>query len=407
MGFIGVQPASVPITSSDIDDGTIQPADLNLAGNYAFTGTVTGAGQSLRPNSLPLLINSNMAVAQRGTSFTHANSNNDNFPVDRFSFVTGSIGAFTSTQESLTSGAAYNAGFRKAARIDCTTADSSPASGDYFWFQYVMEAQDCLVFKKGTSSAEKMTVAFWVKSNKTGTGQLTVKDSDNDRQVAGTYTISSANTWEHKVINLPADTTGAINNDNGAGFRFEWWLGAGSSYSSGAVPTSWEARSDGDRGVSTLAINDNTANDWAITGIQVEVGEFTSSTLPAFQHESFGNNLKRCERYFQVIAKKESGDNEDAVLPFAQYSGSTIYGVYNFRTEMRTAPSLSCASGSNYFRWFRQNSNTEFNTFTLDKSSPQNCDLYQSVSGTQGSAGWVRMINNAPDGSLVALTGEL
>ena len=74
---------------------------------------------------------------------------------------------------------------------------------------------------------------------------------------------------------------------------------------------------------------------------------------------------------------------------------------------MITAPSLSCANGTNYFRWFRQNSNTEFNTFVLDKSSPQNCDLYQSVSGTQGSAGWVRMINNAPDGSLVALTGEL
>ena len=197
-------------------------------------------GVDPREDAKPLIINGNMAIAQRGTSFTHANNNNDNFPVDRFTFQTGSIGEFTSTQESLTSGAAYNAGFRKAARIDCTTADASPSGGDYFWFQYIMEAQDCLVFKKGTSNAEKMTVAFWVKSNKTGTGQLTVKDSDNDRQVAGTYTISSADTWEHKVINLPADTSGAMNNDNGAGFRFEWWLGAGSAYSGGAVPTAWE-----------------------------------------------------------------------------------------------------------------------------------------------------------------------
>jgi hypothetical protein len=289
-------------------------------------------GVDPRPDSKPLVVNGNMNIAQRGTSFTHANSNNNEFPVDRFQFVLGSIGAYTSTQETLTSGAAYNAGFREAARIDTTTAVASPDAGDYFWFQYIMEAQDCLVFKKGTSSAEKMTVAFWVKSNKTGTGQLTVKDSDNDRQVAGTYAISSADTWEHKVINLPADTTGAMNNDNGAGFRFEWWLGAGSSYSSGAVPTAWEARADGDRGVSTLAINDNTANDWAITGVQVEVGEYSSTTLPPFQHEDFGDNLARCQRYFQKVG---------ATVVFANHTGGTLaLGATNIN-PMRANPTAS------------------------------------------------------------------
>ena len=297
-----------------------------------------------RPDSKPLVVNGNMNIAQRGTSFTHANSNNNEFPVDRFQFVVGSIGAFTSTQETLTSGAAYNAGFREAARIDTTTAVASPDAGDYFWFQYIMEAQDCLVFKKGTSNAEKMTVAFWVKSNKTGTGQLTVKDSDNDRQVAGTYTISSADTWEHKVVNLPADTSGAMNNDNGAGFRFEWWLGAGSSYSGGAVPTAWEARADGDRGVSTLAINDNTANDWAITGVQVEVGEYSSTSLPPFQHECYDDNLLRCYRYYYRLTPttgfRYAGwgqvDNDDEV----------ILGITWFKTHMRAPPSALEQSGT-------------------------------------------------------------
>ena len=297
-------------------------------------------GKDPRPDAKPLIINGNMAVAQRGTSFTHANSNNNAFPVDRFTFQTGSIGEYTSTQETLSSGAAYNAGFRKAARIDCTSADASPSSGDYFWFQYTMEAQDCLVFKKGTSSAEKMTVAFWVKSNKTGTGQLTVKDSDNDRQVAGTYTVSSADTWEHKVINLPADTSGAMNNDNGAGFRFEWWLGGGSSYTSGAVPTAWEARADADRGVSTLAINDNTANDWAITGIQVEVGEFSSTTLPPFQFESFDENFERCIRYHY---EKLVGTN----IHGYEYAGSSDYiGTIHFPKLMRATPTVDAAQNS-------------------------------------------------------------
>ena len=312
-------------------------------GTALTSGFVNGSDP--RPLSKPLIINGDMQVAQRGTSFTHANSNNNEFPVDRFQFVLGSIGEYTSTQETLSSGAAYNAGFKKAARIDTTSAVSSPDGGDYFWFQYIMEAQDCLVFKKGTSNAEKMTVAFWVKSNKTGTGQLTVKDSDNDRQVAGTYAISSADTWEHKVINLPADTSGAMNNDNGAGFRFEWWLGGGSSYTSGAVPTAWEARADADRGVSTLAINDNTANDWAITGIQVEVGEFSSTTLPPFQFEDFGENLERCQRYY---FRNNAVDN----IPFAAgvCNGTTnARAVLYFPQTMRAAPSLD-KSGAGHFK---------------------------------------------------------
>ena len=54
MPFIGVQPATVPLTSSDITDGIISTAKiaddavgntkLDLSANYTFTGTITGAG---------------------------------------------------------------------------------------------------------------------------------------------------------------------------------------------------------------------------------------------------------------------------------------------------------------------------------------------------------------------------
>ena len=358
-----------------------------------LTGLVPNDNTIRRPNAKPLIINGDMQIAQRGTSFTHANSNNNEFPVDRFQFVLGSIGEYTSTQESLSSGAAYNAGFKKAARIDTTSAVSSPDAGDYFWFQYIMEAQDCLVFKKGTSSAEKMTVAFWVKSNKTGTGQLTVKDSDNDRQVAGTYTISSADTWEHKVINLPADTSGAMNNDNGAGFRFEWWLGAGSSYSGGAVPTAWEARADGDRGVSTLAINDNTANDWAITGIQVEVGEFSSTTLPPFQFESFGDNLKRCQRYaYEVVSNESNAGNSPIGTAGIMYSSGQMMFNIPFPVPMRTNPSLTCSSASNNYSFLRNSASDNFDDFVIDKANSNfaECKNSSDISGTAGHGGTVR-----------------
>ena len=373
-----------------------------------LTGLVPNDNTIRRPNSIPLIINGNMNIAQRGTSFTHANSNNNEFPVDRFQFVLGSIGAYTSTQETLTSGAAYNAGFREAARIDTTTAVASPDAGDYFWFQYIMEAQDCLVFKKGTSSAEKMTVAFWVKSNKTGTGQLTVKDSDNDRQVAGTYAISSADTWEHKVINLPADTTGAMNNDNGAGFRFEWWLGAGSSYSGGAVPTAWEARADGDRGVSTLAINDNTANDWAITGVQVEVGEYSSTTLPPFQHESFGDNLRRCERYYYFHCSEATNNDTDTTIVLGSYYNSGVFSAtMNTPCEMRTKPTLKQNTGSNMFRIYRNNSNETLSSITLDSGGSTNKVLKIQSTDVSGTAGQIGDLQTMASNCFVAFDSEL
>jgi len=304
---------------------------LNSDGSGASLTSLPITG--LRPSAKPIIINGDMQVAQRGTSFSHADENSAKRPVDRLILNTGSIGEYTSIQESLTSGAAFEAGFKKAARIDCTTAVASPDAGDYFYAEYKIEAQDCLAFKKGTSAAETMTVAFWVKSNKTGTGQLNVRENDNDRMCSGTYAISVADTWEHKVINIAADTSGAMNNDNGLGYSFEFWLGSGSNTTSGAAPTAWETRAGGDRNAAgTLNINDNTANDWAITGLQVEVGTYTSATLPPFQFESYGDNLARCMRYFY------SYDAEHTDIEGYATTATYLRFFFEFPTEMRTTP---------------------------------------------------------------------
>jgi len=316
--------------------------------------TITNSGTAnnftnYRPNAKPFFINGSMAVAQRGTSFSQPDTNNDAYPVDRFSFQTGSIGVYTSTQEALTSGDAFNAGFKMAARIDCTTAQASPAAGDYFWFQYKAEAQDCLAWKKGTTSATVMTLSFWVKSNKTGTAQVNLRDDDNDRMVCALYTISSGDTWEKKVVTFPMETSYPMNNDNGTGFRFEWPLGGGSTYSSGTAPTAWEARIDADVAANNLAINDSTSNDWAITGIQAEVGTYTSATIPPFQHESFGDNLLRCQRYLEFSsdygATYTSGVNSCVIMDMT--SGShPLYFPISYNTYKRAAPTMTFYNGN-------------------------------------------------------------
>jgi len=264
-----------------------------------LTGLVPNDNTIRRPNAQPIIINSDMAVAQRGTSFTGVSSGS-NFPVDRFEFYPTNLGAYTIIQEALTSGEAYNNGFRTALRIDTTTADASPAATDYAILRTKFEGQDLQLFKKGTANAEKFTLAFWVKSNKTTTGQVNLFDIDNNRLVSGTYTISSANTWEKKVINFPADTTGAFDNNNALSLVVEFFLDGGSNFTGGTAPTAWEAQTNADRNANNFAIGSSTDNDFAMTGVQLEVGEYTSSTLPPFQHESFGDNLARCQRYFET-----------------------------------------------------------------------------------------------------------
>ena len=363
--------------------------------------TITNSGTannftSYRPNAEPFFINGNMQVAQRGTSFSQPDTNNDAYTVDRFSFQTGSIGVYTSTQEALTSGDAFNAGFKMAARIDCTTAQASPAAGDYFWFQYNAEAQDCLAWKKGTTSATVMTLSFWVKSNKTGTAQVNLRDMDNDRMVCALYTISSGDTWEKKVVTFPMETSNPMNNDNGTGFRFQWPLGGGASYTSGTAPTAWEARTDADVAANNLAINDSTSNDWAITGIQAEVGTYTSATIPPFQFESYGDNLARCQRYYYLHADTAQ-DGGPTIGNGSIYNATTAQISVDLPVNMRTNVSISSVNVSSGYVIFHNGGTTNYNYLTVGNGTYTSAgctsvmmDVSGATSMTGGQACWTR-----------------
>ena len=356
-----------------------------------LTGLVPNDNTIRRPNAQPIIINSDMAVAQRGTSFTGVSSGS-NFPVDRFEFYPTNLGAYTIIQEALTSGEAYNNGFRTALRIDTTTADASPAATDYAILRTKFEGQDLQLFKKGTANAEKFTLAFWVKSNKTTTGQVNLFDIDNNRLVSGTYTISSANTWEKKVINFPADTTGAFDNNNALSLVVEFFLDGGSNFTGGTAPTAWEAQTNADRNANNFAIGSSTDNDFAMTGVQLEVGEYTSSTLPPFQHESFGDNLARCQRYCQVY-KTESAYG--MMSPASVNSTSTANGIFTFPTHLRAIPSLS-TSGS--FGLYSGDGGDAVSGIAIDANSDDASRVVCTISGsgfTDNSAAFLRAENDS------------
>jgi hypothetical protein len=394
---------------SKIDVANMLTGVTPVANGGTAATTLAGAGLQ-RPNAKPLMTNGDMAVAQRGTSAT-GKTTGDTYTVDRMALLLDAQGTYTVAQESLTSGNAFDNGFANAFRIDCTTADASPAASDQLGLQYKFEGQELQVFKKGTANAEKFTLAFWVKSNKTGTGNIQLKDKDNsNRQCTQSYTISSADTWEHKICVFGADTTGAFDDDNAKSLIINWYLGSGTDSSSGtANHGTWEAQDQtkvNDGG--TLNINDNTANDWAITGIQLEVGEFTSSTLPPFQFETFGDNLARCQRYYYFhVSEGINNDTDTTISLSSQYNSSSVKGFITFPTRMRATPSLKQNTGTNMYRVYENGSNATFTTLTLSGESTRATGCFtagSSVSVTAGSCGALQTMDGT---AFVAFDAEL
>jgi len=279
-----------------------------------------------------LIINGAQLINQRGDA-TGQSATGYHGP-DRFETVLSFAGTWSVSQSSTAPD-----GFGSSFKLDCTTADASLSASDYLVLYYTFEGQDLQRLKKGTSSAEKSTLSFWIRSNKTGTYQVNMQDQDNSRLTGKTYTIDAANTWERKVITFDGDATGAYTNDANASLNLEWWFAAGSTFTGGAVPTSWGAFAQADRAVGlNVNLADSTSNELYITGVQLEVGD----TATPFEHRSYGDELARCQRYYfksgqQWMSGRSYGVNNS--------SDGLIMPIY-WPTTMRANPSASFSGGS-------------------------------------------------------------
>jgi hypothetical protein len=309
-----------------------------------------GKGLRKQGSELPVLINGDMSASQRSTSVTGIGDGDSGYhAIDRYKFEEGNSpsAVWTMTQESLSSGNAYAAGFTKALKMDCTTSDDASGHADILnVLRYGFERQDTHQWKKGTANAEKFTVAFWIKATKTGTHICELRDSANDRAVSVAYTVSSSNTWEHKVLVFPADTTGAIGTGTTRGLSIYWCLYSGSGYQGASLQTAWGGSATNARYTGQVNNADSTSNNWHLTGVQIEVGEYDATTIPPFQHETFGENLTRCQRYLEICEGGKYWYN-----PSSHEAKVSV----NYRQVKRATPSLTnistnenCANGIQY-----------------------------------------------------------
>jgi len=299
-------------------------------------GTVSDNTVALdRKTATPLIINGEMRISQRGTSNSGVTSEGYHNAPDRWKLVP--LGTVTVSQSTDTP---TGQGFQNSYKIDVTTADTSLASGDNSRFMTFLEGQNLQMFNKGNSNAKNFTIAFWIKSSKTGTYVMELVD-DNSRHCCKTYTVSSANTWEKKVVSIPNETSNAIDADNTLGLQVYWWLAGGSDFTSGTLATAWASQVSANRAVG-LNVNcyDNTSNEVYITGIQMEVGDFDANSIPDFQFEDRGTSLARCQRYFQSV----SGAYYSLML--VRNTDYIRASNYPFKTTMRATPTVTITSSN-------------------------------------------------------------
>jgi len=308
-------------------------------GNIATDATV-GLGTK------NLIINGDMRIAQRGTSATGlGNGDNGYHTIDRWQFFESGAftGEFTMSQDTdVPSGK----GFSHSLKFDCTTADTTLASNDSIRIYHKLEGQNLQHLKYGTSSAETLTLSFWVKSNKTGSYTAFMYEFDNAYQQCHTFTVDTADTWEKKTITINPDTVNSIDNDNGAGLLVSFIIGAGTDFTSGTQRTDWTAILNADSFVGqTVNLADSTSNYINITGVQLEVGE----NATPFEVRPYDMELARCERYYQKSYSYETvpatafstGSVHAVQCSWASSNTNSIAGLtVSLQTRMRSTPTL-------------------------------------------------------------------
>jgi hypothetical protein len=295
-------------------------------------GHVTIDGQQL-PTTGPLsnrnlIINGAMNVAQRGTSGT-ANGFNC---IDRFGRdVNAGTGTFTDSQQTLSSGSPYDEGFRNFYRTASGSA-STAGTSSYLQVRYKAEAQD--IANSGwqyTSSSSYITLSFWVRASVAQTYGFGIQTHDGTNYAYNKNFALTADTWTKIEQKIPGNSNLQFDNDANNGLTIKFWPHLGSSYN-GATDDTWNTQASNNLG-SSIGTSWWTASSatFDLTGVQLEVG----SKATPFEHESYGQTLAKCQRYYETMGITMAGIG---------VSSGVNYASANFVTK-RAIPTVSFNAG--------------------------------------------------------------
>jgi hypothetical protein len=298
----------------------------------SVSGVSLGAGNATRFKNR--IINGNMVISQRGTSFTNDTSGSQ-YSLDRWLIYGSTASKFTVAQSSTAP-----TGFSNSFLVTSSAATTVGASDVYEFLQRI-EGFNFVDMAWGTANAKTITLSFQVYSSLTGTFGGALQNSNNTRSYPFSYSIPTANTWTSISVTIAGDTSGTwIGGTNGTGLQLIFGLGSGSTYSTtaGAWATGNYTAPTG--AVQVVATSGAT---FYITGVQLEVG----SSATGFDFRDITTETSLCQRYYWKTITVTS--NNFICWAFAT-STTTVYGYIYHPVLMRTPPTSVSYSGTG--TWF-------------------------------------------------------
>jgi len=239
-----------------------------------------------------MLINGAMNVAQRGTSQTGLGANGATYLIDRFyCYANATAGRFTKSQVA----DGPNGISANCMKIDCTTADSSIAAAENLTVLQAIEGQNVQRIGKGVAGAQQITASFYCKASASFTFAANLYDNDNNRHISALFDVTTD--WNRIVLTFPADVddgSSPFGDDNAASLYFQIGLHVGSNESSGTLQTTWANYVANTTYAGIDSILSNTANNFFLTGVQLEVGPVATE----FEQEDISTTLAKCKRYY-------------------------------------------------------------------------------------------------------------
>ena len=340
-----------------------------------------------------LIINGAFQIAQRGTSSTA----NGYGSVDRFKVqYSGTDEAPTHAQVDVASGTTpYTSGFRKALKVTNGNQTSGAGAADYIFILTRLEAQD--IANNGwnyLSSSSNITLSFWVKSSVAQNfyGRVMSQDGTTYNFPFETGALS-ADTWTKITKTIPGNSNLQFDNNVGPGLRIEIAPFYGTDFTASTSLNTWAAFNSSSR-TPDYTSTWYTTNDatFEVTGLQLELG----SVATDFEHLSFIDDLRRCQRYYYDHANGTRVANEYIGQGYG-WSASQLEHVVRFPVPMRVAPSLENSTGTNYYAFRNENQEVYLSDMDIDNATTNTALLYKSaISGaTEGRAYRFQLLNSS------------
>ena len=286
---------------------------LGASSGIVTATSFSGDGSSLTGVSSPtanrnFIINGAMRFWQRGTTFNSQGNGQNDYTTDRFA-----IGHNNSHMAAVTrqDGTGAHAKFQYCSRIQ---RDSGNSQTDQMRFHTALETNDVILLR-----GDVLTISYYARKG--------ANYSEANSKITGVRIATGENT----------------DGDPNAYSGGHWTNATTILTGTPTLTTSWQRFSHTTSAVSNSAnsmiiefrhtpVGTAGANDYyEITGVQLEIG----SSMTAFEHRRYSDELARCERFFQT-GRASIGS------AYNGFGGNQIQGTYiGFNTKMRAQPAIS------------------------------------------------------------------